>query len=75
MENNVIERESLPPLLFKLIPTEKVRVSEFNGIVQLEPILEDFDVTAGLRGMFKGCPEMTVDKFLESCRADKELDL
>ena len=75
MSARVIERTALPDLLYSLIFTDKVRVSESNGIVQVEPVKEEIDCTIGLRGMFAGDPSMTVDKFLERKRADKELDL
>ena len=75
MRANVIELTALPNLLYKLISTEKVRVSETNGIVQVEPVKAEVDCTIGLRGMFAGDPNMSVDKYLERKRVDKELDL
>ena len=75
MSTSVIELNALPDLLYRLIPTKKVRVTEFDGIVQVAPVKEEIDYTIGLRGMFAGDPNMTVDKFLERMRADKELDL
>jgi len=74
MRASVVELNALPELLHRLIPTDKVRVSEANGIVQIEPVAE-VDCTIGLRGMFAGDVNMTVDKFLERKRAEKELDL
>ena len=71
----VIERAALSDLLYSLIFTDKVRVSESNGIVQVEPVKEEIDCTLGLRGMFAGDPNMTVDKFLERKHAEKVLDL
>jgi hypothetical protein len=75
MNETIVQTKVLPDFLFKLIPTEKVRVREFDGMVQLVPVRENEDCTIGLRGMFAGDPNMTVDKFLERKRADKELDL
>jgi hypothetical protein len=43
--------------------------------VQFVSVKENEDCTIGLRGMFAGNPNMSVDKFLERNRADKELDL
>jgi len=74
MRASVIDLNTLPELLYRLISTDKVRVSESNGIVQVEPVKE-IDCTIGLRGMFAGDPYMTVDKFLERKHDEKELDL
>ncbi|MCL1885072.1 MAG: hypothetical protein FWF81_15110 [Defluviitaleaceae bacterium] len=75
MSDTVMDINALPPLLLRLFSTSKVIVSEANGIVQVAPIKEEVDCTIGLRGMFAGDPNMTVDKFLERKHADKELDL
>jgi len=75
MNTKVIERTALPDLLYRLISTEKIRVSESNGVVQVEPVEEEIDCTIGLRGLFAGDPDMTVDGFLKRKRAEKELDL
>ena len=66
---------AFPEVLFQLIPTEKVRVKEIDGMIQLMPVKENADCTAGLRGILADCDEMSVDKFLERMRTDKELDL
>ena len=75
MTETVINTKALPEILFKLIQTEKVRMKETDGIIQLIPIVEDTDCTVGLRGLFANSPEMTVDKFLERKHTDKELEL
>ena len=75
MTDTVMRTAALPEILFKLIKTEKVRVKESDGFIQLMPVKEATDCTIGLRGMFAGDPNMTVDKFLERKHADKELDL
>jgi len=64
----------LPEVLVKLIDTEKVRVVESNGVIQLIPIKEAVDCTTGLRGLFSDFPEMSVDRFLARKRADKGLE-
>ena len=74
MIDNIITTKSLPEILLRLIPTEKVRVHETGGVVQLTPVKEAHDCTAGLRGMFAAYPDMSVDSFLERKRADKELE-
>ena len=75
MTEKVMNTNALPEVLFELIKTEKVRVKEMDGVIQLMPLKENADCTIGLRGMFAGDPDMTVDKFLERMHADKELDL
>ena len=74
MIESIVDTKSLPDILFRLIPTEKVRVREIDGAVQLIPVKET-DCTIGLRGILAGCDDMSVDKFLERMLADKELDL
>ena len=75
MSETVMSTTALPEVLLRLIPTEKVRVKEVDGVIQLMPVKENIDCTIGLRGMFAGDPELTVDKYLERKRAEKELDL
>jgi len=75
MTENVINTKSLPETLLRMIRTEKVKISEANGTIQLTPISGADDCTIGLRGMFAAYPDMSVDKFLERKRAEKELDL
>ena len=75
MLETVVNTKALPEILFKLIPTDKVRVKEIGGMIQLMPVKESADCTIGLRGMFAGDADMTVDKFLERKRVDKELEL
>ena len=74
MTDTVMKTTALPDILLRLITTERVRVKESDGIIQLVPIKEDDDCTIGLRGLFAGDPNMTVEKFLERKRADKELE-
>jgi hypothetical protein len=74
MQSTVMDINALPSFLFRMMPSQKVRVSEMDGIIQLAPVEEVEDCTDGLRGMFKNNPEMSVEKFLERKRADKELE-
>jgi hypothetical protein len=74
MTEMVLNTKALPEFLFKLIPTEKVRVKEIDGMVQLMPVKENADCTVGLRGILAEYDEMSVDKFLERKHADKELE-
>lgn len=75
MTETVVNTRTLPEFLLGIISTDKVRVKEFDNIIQLMPVQENVDCTIGLRGILSDCPEMSVDKFLERKRADKELDL
>jgi len=40
MTETVVNTNTLPEILFKLITTEKVRVKELDGMIQLTPIKE-----------------------------------
>ena len=75
MIETVMNTSTLPEFLLRIIPTEKVRVKEIDGMIQLMPVKENVDCTIGLRGMFAGDPNLTIDKYLERKRAEKELDL
>ena len=75
MTDTVTTTTALPEILFSLIKTEKVRVKENDGFIQLWPVKEKSDCTIGLRGILVGCEEMSVENFLKRQRADKELDL
>ena len=75
MNETVMNTNTLPEFLFKMIPTEKVRVKEIDGMIQLMPVKDNVDCTIGLRGILVNYPEMSIDKFLERMRTDKELDL
>ena len=75
MTDTIMNTTALPEILLKLINTEKVRVKESDGIIQLMPVKENIDFTIGLRGILASYDEMSVDKFLERKRADAELDL
>jgi hypothetical protein len=74
MTETVMNSKAFPEVFFKLITTEKVRVKEKDGIIELMPVKEDNDCTIGLRGMLAGYPDMSIDKFWERKHADKELD-
>ena len=68
----VLNTNTLPEPLFRLIRTEKVKISETNGEIRLTPIT---DVKKGcpLRGMFAD-GKISVDKYLESKQTEKGLD-
>ena len=75
MTDTVMTTKSLPEILLKLIKTEKVRVKESDGVIQLMPVKETTDCTVGLRGILADYPEISVENFLKRKRADTELDL
>ena len=54
MPETMMNTSALPEILFRLIPTEKVRVKEIDGIIQLMPVKENTDCTIGLRGILAG---------------------
>jgi hypothetical protein len=74
MTEIVLNTNSLPEPIFRLIRSEKVKVRETNGEIRLIPIPEPIDYIAKLRGSLAAYPAMTVDNFLERKHADKELD-
>ena len=74
MNENVMDINALPAFLLRLFSTARVSVSESNGVVQVMPVQEENSLE-GLIGILADSPEMSVDKFLERMRADKELDL
>ena len=74
MAEMILNANTLPEPLFRLIKAEKVKVRESDGEILLIPIV-DTGKGCPLRGMLAGCDDMSVDKFLERRRADKELDL
>jgi len=67
----VLNTNTLPEPLFRLISSEKVKVNEANGIINLVPILEIND-DCPLRGIAADS-KLTVDKFLAMTHDEKEL--
>ena len=75
MVEMVLNTSVLPEPLMRLIPTQKIRVKKIDEIIQLMPLNEKTDCTAGLRGILADCDEMSVENFLKRKHANKELDL
>ena len=73
MFDTIMMTKALPEILIKLIKTEKVRVKESDGVIQLMPVKETNDCTVGLRGILADYPEMSVDNFLKRKRADADM--
>ena len=72
MVETVINTNTLPETLLKLITTEKVRVIEADGVIQLMPIEESIDCP--LRGLAADS-KLTVSKFLAMTHDEKEMRL
>ena len=71
----MVNRKTIPDILFEMFQTENVRVRETEGGLFVTPVKEKVDRTVGLRGMFAGRSELSVDDFLKTMRAEKELEL
>ena len=69
----ILNTNTLPESLIRLIHAEKVRVRETHGEILLTPIRES-DVDCPLLGMFSD-GRISVDKFIANKRTEKELDL
>lgn len=74
MSELVLKSSLLPEPIQRLIRTNEVRVSESSGVVQLFPVEEQADDDCPLYGMYSG-GELTVEKFLQWKKEDKELEL
>jgi virulence-associated protein VagC len=75
MNDLILNTNTLPEPLLRLIDSDKVRIRKEGRVVTMMPLEEPFDCVAGLRGMIAGNTAISVDKFLERKHADKELDL
>ena len=71
MNDLVLNTNTLPEPLFRLIRSEKVKVNEANGIVNLIPVLEIND-DCPLRGLAADS-KLTVDRFLAMTHDEKEI--
>lgn len=73
MEDIILNVNTLPAPLYRYIRSERVKASESNGVITLIPI-DDKKVSANrLFGMFSD-GKLSVDKFMEQKRSDKELE-
>jgi hypothetical protein len=73
MTEILLDTNTLPEPLSKLVRSEKVRVRESNGVITMLPVEEGIDYIKNLRGC---CSDggLTVDKFLAMMREDIELE-
>ena len=74
MTEMVLNTAALPEILLRLIQTEKVTLREMDGEIRLKPIQAPIDYISQLRGSLAAYPEVSVDKFFERKRTDKELE-
>jgi hypothetical protein len=72
MHDMILNTRTLPEPLFHLIHSEKVKVNEVNGVINLTPILEIKD-DCPLRGLAADS-DLTVDKFLAMTHDEKEME-
>lgn len=71
MTEIVMNTNTLPEPLLRMIRTEKVKVNEANGVISLTPILE-IKGDCPLRGLAADS-KLTVDKFLAMTHDEKEM--
>ena len=74
MTERVVNRKTIPDILFERFRTENMCIRETEDGFFVRPVKEGIDHTAGLRGMFAGHPELSVDDFLKMMHAEKELE-
>ncbi len=70
MVEMILNARTLPESLFKLIRTEKVKVSEADGVIKLTPIMESAP-DCPLLGLTADSG-LTVDKFLAMTHDETE---
>jgi len=71
MPDVVLNTDTLPEPLFRLIRTKKVLVNETNGVISLTPISEN-DGDCPLRGLAADS-SLTVDSFLAMTHDETEI--
>ena len=75
MPEMVIDTVALPETLSRMIRTPKVIVREDGGEIRLAPFTDASESgeapAIGLRGLFAGYADMTVNEFLKRKRADE----
>jgi hypothetical protein len=69
----IINADTLPEPLFKLVDSDRVRVRKADGVITMSPVKQDMTHITKLRGSLSD-GKLTVDKFLEWTREDKELE-
>ncbi len=73
MTELILNARTLPEPLFKLIRTEKVKVNEANGVINLIPIIES-EADCPLLGLTSDSG-LTVDKFIAMTHDEAEMGI
>jgi len=73
MSEMVLSVKALPETLFAMIPTERVRVRQADGVISLIPFREGTKDECPLLGIAADS-SLTVEKFLAMTREDKALE-
>jgi len=73
MSEMVLSVKTLSETLLEMIPTEKVKVRQTDGIISLIPLREITKAECPLLGLTAGS-SLTVEKFLAMTREDKVLE-
>ena len=71
MHDIVLQTNTLPEPLLRIIRTEQVRVNEANGVINLIPLVENTE-DCFLRGLTAGS-SLTVDRFLAMTHDETEM--
>jgi hypothetical protein len=69
MTDMVLHKNTLQETLINLIPTERVRLRESDGVISLTPVKEG----SGLLGIGVGS-NLTTEKFFEYQREEREIE-
>ena len=72
MNDIILNTNILPEPLFEFVGADKVRVSKSDGVITMTPISGNIDYIEELYGSCEGSG-LTVEKFLEWTREDKEI--
>ena len=73
MSEMILSVKALPETLFKIIPTERVKLRQTGNVISLTPLREVTKDECPLLGLTAGS-RLTVDKFLAMTREDKILE-
>jgi len=73
MSETILSVKTLSETLYEMIPTERVKVRNADGIISLIPLRETTKAECPLLGLTAGS-RLTVEKFLAMTREDKALE-
>ena len=72
MAEMILNAKTLPEPLSQMISTEKVKITEMNGVINLIPVLETKNACP-IRGLAADS-SLTVEKFLAMTHDEKEIE-